>query len=96
MPNLRATLRGTPRKRAARKDLADAGHAAGQRVKILRLLQEYEGQWVPLPLILKLRIASYTRRISELRRMGFTIENETVWVGQVKTSRYRYTAKVDA
>jgi hypothetical protein len=42
--------------------------------RILRLLRRYEGNWVPLPEIMSLKIASHTRRIHELRKSGHAIE----------------------
>lgn len=48
-----------------------------QRDKILRLLQERHGDWVPLPEILALGAAQYGARILELRRQGFQIQNRT-------------------
>lgn len=49
-----------------------------QRDRILRLLSDAQGGWVPLPDILALGIAQYNARIFELRRLGgFNIENRT-------------------
>ncbi len=45
-----------------------------QRDRILRLLQEREGRWVPLYEILPLA-AQYGARLLELRREGYIIEN---------------------
>jgi Helix-turn-helix domain len=47
-----------------------------QRGRILALLIEARGSWVPLPAILELQISQYGARIFELRRMGFVIENK--------------------
>jgi Helix-turn-helix domain len=46
-----------------------------QRSRILELLIDARGSWVPLPEILELQISQYGARILELRRMGFIIEN---------------------
>jgi len=46
-----------------------------QRSRILQLLDNARGEWVPLPEILDLGIAQYNSRILELRRLGFRIEN---------------------
>jgi hypothetical protein len=46
-----------------------------QRSKILALLVQARGAWVPLPDILALGIAQYNARIFELRRLGFAVEN---------------------
>ena len=45
-----------------------------QRQQILQLLQEREGQWVPLYEILPLA-AQYSARIHELRTEGYEIKN---------------------
>jgi hypothetical protein len=58
-----------------------------QQKRLLDLLRSRE--WVGLPEILDLRIASYTRRLSDLRDEGHIIECETSWVKGVKHSRYR-------
>ncbi len=47
-----------------------------QRQQILQLLQEREGQWVPLYEILPLA-AQYSARIYELRAAGYEIRNRT-------------------
>lgn len=57
-----------------------------QQRRVLTLLQSKE--WVTLPEILDLRIASYTRRISELRELGHPIECETEWIGGIRHSKY--------
>jgi helix-turn-helix protein len=55
--------------------------------RILRLLRSYEGRFVPLPEILDLRIASHTRRIHELRKIGYDIEmHREVVNGQTHTA----------
>lgn len=46
-----------------------------QRDRILRVLIEARGQWVPLTAILALNIAQYNSRLLELRRLGFAISN---------------------
>lgn len=48
-----------------------------QRARILRLLMDAHGAWVPLPEILALGIAQYNARIFDLRRLGFDVENKT-------------------
>lgn len=48
-----------------------------QQARILRLLLDAKGSWVPLPKILELRISQFGARILELRRAGFDIENKT-------------------
>ena len=48
-----------------------------QRDRILRLLIEARGGWVPLPDILALGCAQYNARIFELRRLNFSIENRS-------------------
>lgn len=62
-----------------------------QRDRILRLLVEAHGEWVPLPQILALGVAQYNARIFELRRLGFNIENrsESDTVTGVRRSWFR-------
>ena len=47
-----------------------------QRDRILRLLQEREGEWIPLYEITPLA-AQYSARVHELRKLGYRIENKT-------------------
>jgi hypothetical protein len=54
-----------------------SGQRQTQRDRIIRLLVEARGGWVPLPRILDLGIAQYSARIFELRRLGFAIDNKT-------------------
>jgi len=46
-----------------------------QRDRILQVLKDARGSWVPLPEILDLGIAQYKASIFELRRLDFRIEN---------------------
>ena len=48
-----------------------------QTQRILRLLQEYKGEWCPLYAILHLDISQYGARIRELRLAGYQIENRS-------------------
>jgi hypothetical protein len=50
--------------------------AKTQRARILRLLTDAHGDWVPLPRIMACA-AQYNARLFELRRSGFVIENRT-------------------
>jgi len=52
-------------------------NAKTQRARILGVLLQARGEWVPLPEILALRVAQYGARIHELRRLGFRIRNRT-------------------
>ena len=52
-------------------------NAKTQRDRILGLLIEARGEWVPLPTILGLGVAQYNARIFELRRLGFNVENRS-------------------
>jgi hypothetical protein len=52
-------------------------NAKTQRARILRILVDACGAWVPLPKILELHISQFGARIFELRRTGFHIENKT-------------------
>jgi hypothetical protein len=66
------------------------GHnAKTQRARILRLLIDAHGSWVPLPKILALGIAQYNARLWELRRLGFVIENKSESVDGTRHSWYR-------
>ena len=62
---------------------------SGQNERILSLLRESCGLWVPLPKILALGIARYSARILELRRLGFQIENRLEYVNGTCHSYYR-------
>jgi len=62
--------------------------AKSQAGKILRLLIEARGQWVPLYRIVPLA-AQYSARISELRALGFQIENRVETVGKDRHSWFR-------
>lgn len=64
-------------------------NAKNQAAKILKLLIEAKGQYVPLPRILDLRISQYSARIRELRLAGFNIENKTENVGKERRSWFR-------
>ena len=50
-----------------------------QNEKLDRLLSDHEGEWVPLPDVLALGIAAYSRRFEDLRKLygpqGYAIEN---------------------
>lgn len=52
-------------------------NAKTQRDRILGLLIEARGEWVPLPDILALGVAQYNARIFELRRLNFNIGNRS-------------------
>ncbi len=70
-----------------------SGQFTKQGDRLLELFEQFKGQWIPLPSILKLGIAQYNTRILELRRKGHVIENRTNWEGHVKHSWFRYTGK---
>ena len=57
--------------------------------RILALITSYGEFGCPLPEIMKLGIASHTRRVSDLRKQQFDIRCETEWVDGVRHSRYR-------
>lgn len=59
-----------------------------QRQRILELLTDARGAWVPLPEIARCA-AQYNARIFELRRQGFTITNRTADVGGERHSWFR-------
>lgn len=51
-----------------------------QNEKLDRLLSDHEGEWVPLPDVMALGIAAYSRRFEDLRKLygpqGYAIENK--------------------
>lgn len=57
-----------------------------QQGRILALLQSKDV--VTLPEIMDLRIACHTKRLSELRKMGYDIRCETEWIGGIRHSKY--------
>ncbi len=67
--------------------LSVAPNAKTQRARILRLLIDARGGWVPLPDIMACA-AQYNARIFELRK-NFSIENRTEIVDGVRHSWFR-------
>jgi hypothetical protein len=63
--------------------------ARTQRERILQLLCDARGEWVPLPNILELKISQFGARILELRRSGLRITNRTKNIDGQKHSWYR-------
>jgi hypothetical protein len=61
--------------------------------RLLALLRSKK--WVTLPQILDLRIASHSRRISDLRKQRYWIECEITVVDGQRHSRYRLIATPD-
>lgn len=66
--------KGSPERGPLHRDSSDR---KTQRARLLNVLVEAHGEWVPLPEILSLGIAQFGARILELRRTGFKIENRT-------------------
>jgi hypothetical protein len=66
---------------------------ATQRERLLALLELAEQSWVPLPRILSLQIACYTRRIHELRKEGWQIEIAEERQGRQRRTKYRLTGR---
>ncbi len=62
------------------------GVKQNQAERILELLRERSGEWVPLPAILALGVAQYNARIGELRAAGHNIRNKTQWSGSERHS----------
>lgn len=66
-----------------------------QELRLLSLLEwtleRYRGgdEWVKLPEIMCLGIASHTKIISNLRESGYNIECDKQWVGGEYHTRYR-------
>ena len=61
--------------------------------RLLDLLRSNGDFWTPLPLILDLRIAKYSSRLTELRKRGYVIENQKETVDGICHSRYRLLAE---
>ncbi len=58
--------------------------------RILELLRSAcRPGWVPLPRIMELGIASHTRRLTEIRRAGHTIEKREKYEGHSRHVWYR-------
>jgi Helix-turn-helix domain len=72
-----------------RSNSVNADSKKTQRARILAILLNAKGAWVPLSQILDLQISQFGSRILELRRSGFMIENEQETVGGQRHSRYR-------
>jgi Helix-turn-helix domain len=66
-----------------------------QCIRILNVLKGRIGNsgWVTLPEIMDPHIASYTRRISDLRQQGHNIECKTEWIDGIRHSWYRLVPK---
>lgn len=63
-----------------------------QQSRLLALLQAHKGEWVPLPVILRLFIANYRARMSELRRT-WSIELRDEYVEGQRRTAYRILGK---
>jgi hypothetical protein len=61
--------------------------------RILRLLTDARGAWVPSPEIAALAL-QYNSRVFELRRLGFCIENRVEEADGVRHSWYRLVQSV--
>jgi hypothetical protein len=73
-----------------RASTPDLQSRSTQRARILGLLIEARGEWVPLGRILDLRIGQFGARIYSLRHeLGLSIENKTVTVDGRKQSWFR-------
>ena len=64
-----------------------------QRARILRVLIEARGAWVPLPEIMACA-AQYNARIFELRSRGIVIENRTKKAAGVRNSWFRIVSSL--
>jgi hypothetical protein len=62
--------------------------ANSQCGRILKLLTDAKGAWVPMPELMKLA-AQYSARVKELRDAGFAIENRTETVDGVRHGWFR-------
>ena len=59
-----------------------------QRGRILAVLTQARGEWVPGPEIFRLA-AQYSARVHELRKLGFKIENKTAMIDGQRHSWFR-------
>lgn len=80
--------------RDAIQQTSGALNAKTQRARILRLLIDARGGWVPLPELLACA-AQYSARVLELRRLGFVIENKTERVNGARHSWFRLAEAPD-
>ena len=64
-----------------------------QRDRILDVLTNAHGEWVPLPTILELKISQFGARIKEARALGHQIENKTETVNGIVHSWYRLVSE---
>jgi len=64
------------------------GSAKTQRSRILQVLTDAHGAWIPSCEIAK-QALQYNARLFELRRSGYCIENRVEEVGGVRSSWYR-------
>ena len=62
----------------------------GGRGRLLAFFRKRPGEWIPLPQILRLGVAQYNARISQLRAEGYRIENRVKWEEGVKNSWFRF------
>jgi hypothetical protein len=62
--------------------------SSSQRARILRLLMEARGGWVPSPEIAACA-QQYNSRLFDLRRLGFRIENRTEEIDGARHSWFR-------
>jgi hypothetical protein len=73
---------------AASHATAEQSSYRTQRDRILQLLRDANGGWVPLPELVKLA-AQYSARVAELRAQGHVIENRTEWAGRQRHCWFR-------
>lgn len=63
-------------------------NANSQCGRILKLLTDAKGAWVPMPELMKLA-AQYSARVKELRSAGFAIENRTETINHERHGWFR-------
>jgi hypothetical protein len=61
-----------------------------QYERLLTYFTYHRGEWIPLPNLMNLRMASLTKRISELRAAGHVIQIREKRVGPERHVEYRY------
>jgi hypothetical protein len=65
-----------------------------QADRILELLQKHRGEFVPLPVIMRLGIASHTRRLHELRK-EWVIEIQDIRAGGERHTAYKLVGPIE-
>lgn len=62
-----------------------------QAKRLLSYFESYCGEWIPLPDLMNLRMASLTRRIHEIRKAGFNVQMKDKWEARQRHVWYMLT-----